>query len=228
MKRPPQTHATPTGFSWASSGNEELVYPLVRRGALRIDERGRVWRHMRGAHRGKAGGRKLERLSEPRRADIDRSARRDGGPTVALRVTAHVGGRQVLCMAARLVWMHWHGPIPHGMRIAHIDGNQQNNAPENLVMERQSRVVRRTDERLPERRPRGVRHGRAKLTEERVREIRRRAAAGETYTALAAEMGLSIPGVRFAATGKTWAHISEEKFTAEDAETRRKARGVRA
>lgn len=31
-----------------------------------------------------------------------------------------------------LIWEHFHGPVPEGMEIDHIDRNRENNAPTNL------------------------------------------------------------------------------------------------
>ena len=47
-------------------------------------------------------------------------------------VRRRVGKRQV--MVSRLVWEASHGPIPAGMVIHHIDGDNQDNRIENLQM----------------------------------------------------------------------------------------------
>ena len=39
---------------------------------------------------------------------------------------------RVNASAHRLVWRHFHGPIPDGMTINHKNGKKQDNRPENL------------------------------------------------------------------------------------------------
>lgn len=56
--------------------------------------------------------------------------------------------------------------------------------------------------------PKGIEHRSAKLTERQVVTIRRRAAAGESQTALAAEYGLSQPAVCNLVHRRTWKHVA--------------------
>lgn len=71
----------------------------------------------------------------------------------------------------------------------------------------------RGDEHPFRKRPELVRRGdhasAAKLTTEKVIELRRRHAAGATYTSLATELGMTDAAVRCAIIGRTWSHVRE-------------------
>jgi hypothetical protein len=54
----------------------------------------------------------------------------------------------------------------------------------------------------------GERNGRHKFTEEQVREIRRRAATGETNSALGRELGVSETAIRYIVLRRNWPHVS--------------------
>jgi hypothetical protein len=203
--RPPQTHKTPTGFSWESSGNEEFVYPLVRRGLLRVDERGRVWRVGRVRPVGFASKRnKVVKFAEPTPADVLIQ------PEARTVVQARVNGKMYTCPSSRLVWMHAYGPIPGGMQVQHIDGDATNNAIENLRLARPGGIIRESCERNPERIVRGSRHARSKLTEETAAEILRRCRGeGEKQAKVARELGVTQSLVSMVVLRKIWKHVED-------------------
>lgn len=48
---------------------------------------------------------------------------------------------------ARFIWESHHGPIPKEMVVWHIDGNNENNNPENLELINRGEISRRTSEK---------------------------------------------------------------------------------
>lgn len=194
-----------------------MVYRQVRKGMLRIDSRGRVWRVARVRPVGFASKRsKIVRLE--RETPADRVIEADQRTVVQARI----GGRQYTAPTARLVWMHAYGPIPHGLHVAHIDGNAMNNAIENLRLSPQGRIISASCERNPERVVRGSRHVRAKLTEAKVAEILQRCKRdGEPQAKVARELGVTPSLVSQVVLRKVWRHVEVGEVTAEDAEARR-------
>ena len=90
-----------------SVGREATVYQAVRDGRLLIDDTGCIWR------------------------GSQRAEHRKGSHW---RVTVRVRGVLTNTLAHRLVWVHFHGPIPPGLQVNHIDGDGFNNRPENLEL----------------------------------------------------------------------------------------------
>ena len=146
---------------------EEDVYPAVLDGRLRIDLQGRVWRG-----RVRAEGRQRY-----------------------LRVRiSRVGGARISCLAHRLVWLHWRGPIPKGRELRHLNGNKHDNRLENLALGTHSKnmlhathVLRTVT--LPRYRRR--QHPWTKLREDDVREICRLREEGALLRELAKIYGVS-------------------------------------
>jgi hypothetical protein len=60
----------------------------------------------------------------------------------------------------------------------------------------------------PETRVKGEQSPHAKLTADKVREIRQRVANGETRTALAKEMEMSLSAIAFIVRRERWSHIT--------------------
>lgn len=109
--------------------------------------------------------------------------------------------------AHRLVALAFLGEPPAGYQCAHGDGNRQNNALGNL---RWATPAENAQDRqrhglwLP---PRGSEHHASTLTEADVIEIRRRRAAGERPSDLAAEYGVSRPSMSRILHRRTWTHL---------------------
>ena len=89
-------------------GQEASAYAAVLGGLLRIDELGRIWR----------GDNRAEHVKDNK----------------YLRITFRMKGKIVNTGAHRLVWYHFHGPIPPGLQVNHLDGDGFNNSPENLQL----------------------------------------------------------------------------------------------
>jgi hypothetical protein len=96
----------------------DVALNLVRQGVLEVRADGTVWK-LRNLNR--------MRLDGPRRVET-RSKRG------YLLVKVHVGGKQYLVTAHRLVWTALRGAIPDGMEPNHIDGVKTNNSPSNLEL----------------------------------------------------------------------------------------------
>lgn len=90
--------------------------------------------------------------------------------------------------------------------VNHIDGNKENNRPENLEWcsisenRRHATIIGLT--------PRGASHWKTSLTDEDVRSIRRRVAKGESRASLARELGLDKTTIGLMVSRKTWGHVA--------------------
>lgn len=107
----------------------------------------------------------------------------------------------------QLVLMAFVGTCPPGQEIDHIDGDPSNNRLENLEYVTRLENMTRS---LPKRRAtqvRGERSPKAKLSEADVREMRRLAADGVGYRALARRFGVAYPTARNVVLRERWAHI---------------------
>ena len=105
--------------------NRELdVYAGVRLGWIEIRKNGSVWR-IAQRRKSRWDGTVTVQKIRPRRIDAAVGAG-------YRQVKFMVDGRQMSCLAHRLVWLHFHGPIPCGMVINHKNGNKADNRPTNL------------------------------------------------------------------------------------------------
>lgn len=77
----------------------------------------------------------------------------------------------------------------------------------NIPNEQHARGDRHGSRTKPDRMPRGERNGSAKLNEDDVRDIRRRSAAGETYSAIGRSLGIDHSQARNIVLRKSWAHV---------------------
>lgn len=126
-----------------------------------------------------------------------------------LRVVVCAEGRRRACLRVHvLVLTVFVGPPPERMVAAHGNGVRTDNrlcnlrwatrAENSADMVRHGTVVR------------GVACHMHKLTDDVVRESRRRRAAGETISRLAAEYGVTPSTLSVAIAGKTWKHVRED------------------
>lgn len=105
----------------------------------------------------------------------------------------------------RIIFLTFHGPIPPGLTVNHIDGNKANNRPENLELathRQQADHARRMGLR---RDMNGKPHH---LTPDDVREIRRaHCEDGETWEHLAARFDVVKGAIGHIIRGRTWKHV---------------------
>jgi HNH endonuclease/NUMOD4 motif len=120
-----------------------------------------------------------------------------------------------------LVMTAFRGPRPEGYEINHKDGNKNNNRLSNLKYvtpkknhEHAAKMGltaggdRHWTRKHPEMRLRGTKNPRARLTEQDVREIRRRHAAGDSYSLLALEFDTPQSNVAQIVKRRTWVHVA--------------------
>ena len=167
----------------APLNREDEVYRAVEAGELTIDSDGRIWRI--GARRGDRWGGTTRLIPcEPRRAEH--------ATGTYLQVRVMFQGIRVHAMAHRLVWFHFHGPIPSGLTVNHKNGTKTDNRPSNLELATPLEQVLHARKVL--RRGKldqfGTRNAMAQLTTEQVQEICARRADGELLRVLAADYGV--------------------------------------
>jgi len=145
--------------------NEKIIYQLVTSGELEIDNQGRIWRAKKKTGK-KTGGTLLspcERI---------RAEKQWGG---YLQVRAMINWKRYYTQAHRLVYHHFHGPIPEGTPLNHKNGVKIDNRPENLELTTYSGNTRHMIDVLKKGRvlnQYGESNSMAKLTGKQVEEIR--------------------------------------------------------
>jgi hypothetical protein len=104
-----------------------------------------------------------------------------------------------------LVLAAFRGPRPPGCEASHLNGIRTDVRLDNLAWETPvENAARKVSHGTTNR---GERSATAKMTERDVRDARARHAAGESYTALAREYGVSVSAMRDAVQGINWSHI---------------------
>ena len=171
---------------------EEFVYAAVISGELEILTDGTIWRvKIRTGNRWRPG--------TFRTIPVDRRRAEHSVPLGYLQVRLMVGGRRMSCLAHRLVYRHFIGPIPEGMTINHKDGVKNNNNPANLELATDSEQIVHMQEVLKKGRTKYGQWGEtnlmAKLTDAQVAEIRQRRFAGETLSSIAKDYGIAFQTV---------------------------------
>ena len=181
-----------------STLKERIVIQAVRDGTLSIDEAGRVWRHFK--YRTRAPH---TRFPIPaKRAECSE------GPSGYLIVTVTINGVSVRAKAHRLVWQFFHGDIPEGLDINHLDGVKPNNRPANLEVATRSENIIHDFRVLATRTMVGENNSRAIFTEPQVSWIKEQIAERRyTGLALAAMFGVDSSTIYAIKNGKTWNHI---------------------
>jgi hypothetical protein len=107
-----------------------------------------------------------------------------------------------------LVLETFHGPS-NGRVARHRDGNPANDHKDNLRWGTQAQNCQ--DTVAHGRTTKGVKNKHAKLTDAKVLDIKKRMAAGESQSALAAEFGVTPPTISDISTGRTWGHVKTPK-----------------
>jgi hypothetical protein len=113
--------------------------------------------------------------------------------------------------AHRLVALAFLGPPPFpGAHVAHFDGNKRNNHVSNLrwATPKENEADKRRHGRVGGARP-GERHPMAKLTTDVVKEMRRLAASGMSFKAVAGRFGVANLTAYDAIVGTTWKTVTE-------------------
>lgn len=130
---------------------------------------------------------------------------RTGKITPHLRVVFSVNGKKRTMLVHQLVLEAFVGPRPEGQQGRHGPGGSLDNRLANLRYG--TPVENMADKERDGTALRGETHGGAKLTEAIVLECRRRRAAGESQTSLAAEFGVGVACMSFAVRGITWSWL---------------------
>ncbi len=153
-----------------------------------VDEHGRVYSRRR--RRGIAGhhGGSVAYISGEARALAVTQDRKG-----YFRVGAYRGRKRVCVAVHRLVADAFHGPRPDGAEIRHLDGNNKNNIPNNLMYGSATENVR--DRLKHGGYPTGSDHHNAKLSSVGAASIRARRVAGTPVKTLASEYGVSLSTV---------------------------------
>ena len=184
---------------------EEVVYRFVELGDFEIDESGNVWR-LAQRRRGSRWDPNTEIVI---RIERRRAENRTSLGYLQVRVMTNLKRHQSL--AHRLVWRHFHGPIPPGLTINHRNGVKDDNRPENLELATYAEQTRHSHFVLGNRCPRfeqdGEANAMAKLRAGAVREIRRRRAGGEPLKSIAEDFGVSDRAISKIALGQRWRSI---------------------
>lgn len=98
-------------------------------------------------------------------------------------------GKYKTTLVHSLICETFHGPRPDGYVCSHLDGNLDNNVPDNLVWETQANNLARKRQHGTD--DCGHRNSRAKLTEQQVEEIRQRLANGEKHKDIASDYNVN-------------------------------------
>jgi hypothetical protein len=106
----------------------------------------------------------------------------------------------------RLVCEAFHGPAPHGMEVAHLDGVRHHNAPSNLqwCTHRDNMEQSRDHGTMPM----GERHGMSRLRAADIVEIRQLHAAGASLAALGRKYGVRYQSIRRIVRREHWRHVA--------------------
>lgn len=181
--------------------SENEVYKLIVSGELEIDAEGRIWRVAKRTGDRWTGGTKVtpcERVRAEQRT-----------PQGYLQVRAMIDGTRHYAAAARLVWLHFKGPIPQGLTANHKDGVKDRNCPGNLELatysEQRLHAVRVLGARHHD--VKGSKHPKAQVTEADVLSMRRLRSRGWRVKDIAERFGITAKSASHICTGKTWPHV---------------------
>ena len=179
---------------------ENTVYRLIAEGEMEIDAEGRIWRvKKRTADRWTRG----TKVTPCKRVRAE--MQNDQG---YLQVRAMIDGKRHYASAARLVWLHFNGPIPQGMTVNHRNGKKPNNRPSNLELatysEQRHHAIRVLGARHAD--VRGSKNPKTTLTEAEVIAMRADRAGGERVKSIAQRYGVTQNAASQICLGTTWKH----------------------
>ena len=158
---------------------ERIFMSLFRDGRWEMGEDGSIWVVAVKTPTGN-----LRSLRTPMRAE----RAREGGYT---RVFACFNKKQLSCLTHRLVWQYFNGDIPVGMVINHLDGNKQNNHPDNLSLVTPGENARHAYQIGLNQAPRGELVVMAKMSNMDADKVREMFHNGKYQYEIAAEFGVS-------------------------------------
>lgn len=124
-----------------------------------------------------------------------------------LTVRVSRGGKTSTKFVHRLIATAFHGSPDSTLEVDHLDGDKENNRPDNLQWTTHSKNLKRAVERLGQWQHirSGENHHKAKLTERRVEEIRQLHKVGTvTQRQLAKNFGVSPVTISHIVNMKTW------------------------
>ena len=194
----------------AHKQSENLVYKLVLSAELEIDAEGRIWRVAKRTFDRWTGGTKVTPCTRVRAEQKT--------PDGYLQVRAMIDGKRHYAAAARLVWLHFKGPIPQGLTANHKDRADDGDPPRPGGDHRRNcdPLQPPVGEQRPggRRRPRpghldgaGSSRPRARVSEVDVLSMRRLRAQGWRVRDIAERFGTTPNAVSHACRGKTWKHV---------------------
>jgi len=106
--------------------SELVVYRLVESGELEIDAQGRIWRVKKRTADRWTGATKVTPCHRVRAETLTEQG--------YLQVRAMIDRKRHYAAAARLVWLHFKGPIPQGLTVNHTRGVKTDNRPTMLEL----------------------------------------------------------------------------------------------
>lgn len=130
--------------------------------------------------------------------------RRDGQRHLAVRFWRGTGSYSAWSVH-RAVFAAFHGDIPDGLEIRHVDGDPTNNRVTNLAVG--TTADNKEDSRRHGTIAQGERHGMSKLTAGQVQDIRRRLAAGESQRSIGVVFNVHKSTIGLIARGKHWRSV---------------------
>lgn len=175
---------------------EDFALWLVTQGLLSVDSDGYIWRSFRSHFSRWSSVSTLKRIAK-RRAESSTS---EG--YLCLQINWH--GVKYSCLAHRVTFRVWKGPIADGLQINHIDGCKSNNNPANLEAVTLAENNRHAWATGLDRGPDSENARTAKLTADDAVRIRLLHSQGTSSRELSVAYGVVFSTIRNVVTGKTW------------------------
>lgn len=172
--------------------NEERFIRAIEQGIFVVDGFGRIWRLARMFK-----GRQIP--IEPRRAEVKHT-----------KGYLEVWINNYRCLAHRVIWWWFYGPIHPGMEVNHKNGVKRDNVIGNLEVVTAGDNNRHAVALGLATKARGEHAATAKLMESQVLAIRkeyRSCCRGKGQRALASKYGVSTSTIRAIVRRRSWTHI---------------------